>query len=305
MSAGLVDAYVAWLKMTGFRPASVEARGICLRGFEVFIAPRDMSTATRLDVEAYLGRDLKPESRRTYLAALKSFYGWAVEGEYLSSDPTAKVARIRVPRKVPRPMPEPDLLLAVVRADSRMRAWLLLMALAGLRCIEVAGLRPQDLVPGPSGTLLHLRECKGGGTARVPAHPLILRALEHVPIRDDLWWEMKPATLSAAVNRYLRSVGVTSTAHSLRHFAGTSWYRASGHDLLATAALLRHANVNTTQIYARLDDERPTAVVNAVGLTGIPHEDPPPVPPSPPAHRPAEGERLAPVLRLVRPEAAV
>jgi integrase/recombinase XerC len=206
-----------------------------------------------------------------------------VEGEYLTSDPTAKVPAIRVPAGVPRPIPEGDLIRAVEQADVRMRAWLLLMALAGLRCVEVAGLRPADLVPGPSGVLLYLPECKGGGTARVPAHPLILRALEQVPIRNEAWWELTAGSLSASVNRYLRSVGVRSTAHSLRHFAGTSWYRASGHDLLATATLLQHVNVNTTQVYARIDDERPTEVVHAVGLAGIPVEPtcPPPGPDGP------------------------
>ncbi len=291
MTSRLVDAYLAWLKLTGSRPMTVKARAQVVRAFARSVAPVDVAQVTRLHVEVFLGQDhLSPQSRETYRAALRGFYRWALEHEYVAQDRTAKVAKVKVPRGVPRPISEPDLLRAVEQADVRMRAWLLLMALAGLRCIEVAGLRPADLVQGPSGTLLHLRECKGGGTARVPAHPLILRALEHVPQRNELWWQVNAGTLSTQVNRYLRSVGITSTAHSLRHFAGTSWYRASGHDLLATAALLRHANVNTTQIYARIDDERPTEVVHAVGLTGLPHEDPPP---------PSHG--APPALRLVRP----
>lgn len=54
--------------------------------------------------------------------------------------------------------------------------------------------------------------------------------------------------------------------HRLRHFAGTAFYKASGHDLLATARLLRHSKVDTTMIYAQLDPTRPTEVVNAVPL---------------------------------------
>lgn len=46
----------------------------------------------------------------------------------------------------------------------------------------------------------------------------------------------------------------------------TSWYKASGHDLLTTARLLRHANVANTQIYALLDPTRPAQVVAGVHL---------------------------------------
>jgi integrase len=149
--------------------------------------------------------------------------------------------------------------------DSR-RAWLLLMALGGLRCIEVAGLRPVDLIPADTGTLLYLRECKGGGTATVPAHPTVLEALAVLPIRNGLWWSVKPELVSAQVGRHFKECQVDGGAHRLRHFAGTAFYKASGHDLIATATLLRHANVQTSMVYAQLDPTRPAQVVNAVPL---------------------------------------
>ena len=150
-----------------------------------------------------------------------------------------------------------------------MRAWLLCMTLAGLRCLEVAALRPSDLVEQPTGVLLHLRVTKGGGSATIPAHPLLLEALAVLPIRNGLWWDVSAGTLSASVNRHLRAAGVAGTAHALRHWAGTSWYRASGHDLLTTATLMRHASVDTTMIYAALDPARPQAVTRAVVLRAV------------------------------------
>jgi integrase/recombinase XerD len=269
LSAGLVEAYLSRLALAGFRPQTLKARKVCLSGFATSLAPRGLSEATRLDVEAYIGRDLKPATRRAYRDHLNSFYRWALEEEYVPVNPVAKLPPVRVPDNVPRPISEDDLLTALAGADARTRAWLVLMALGGLRCIEVAHLRPQDLVPGGAGTLLYLRECKGGGQAHVPAHPLILRALDDVPIRNGLWWSITPKNLSTTLNRYLRSVGLSATAHQLRHYAGTNWYRASGHDLLTTAALLRHRNVKTTMVYAALDPTRPAEVVNAVELPGV------------------------------------
>lgn len=259
-------AFLARLGMAGMRPKTIHARRQTLRAFGATLEPRGLLEANRYDVEAFLGRPLKPESRRTYRSALRSFYGWAVDEDLVQVDPTAKVPAIRVPRAMPRPVSSEDLDRLLANADRRMRAWLLLMALGGLRCIEVAHLRPADLMPAGTGTILHLRECKGGGSASVPAHPTVLEALAVLPIRDGLWWQVQPETVSSIVGRHFDVCGVQGGAHRLRHFAGTAFYRASGHDLLTTATLLRHANVQTSTIYAQLDPVRPAEVVNAVPL---------------------------------------
>lgn len=271
----LIDAYANRLRLAGLRPSTIAARTICLRAYERSLAAHHVTvrTAGRLEVEAYLGRDLAPESRRAYRGHLRGFYAWAVDEGYVPADPTLKLPTIRIPRAVPRPIHSTDLRKAVENADPRMRAWLLLMAMAGLRCMEVSVLRPEDVSVTNSGPLLFLREVKGGGTATVPAHEAILHALVQLPARDGLWWDVTPHYVSTQVSSYLHSVGVDATAHRLRHWAGTSWYAASGHDLLTTARLLRHASVRTSQVYAELDPTRPAAVVRLVpscvdGLAG-------------------------------------
>lgn len=260
--------YLNRLRMANYRPQTVKARSICLTAFEAGLAGRQLVSATRDDVEAYLSRPLAPESRRTYRSHLRAFYAWCVEEGLLTDDPTTRIPSVRVKRGTPRPVTDADLLRALDLADRRMRAWLLLMSLAGLRCMEVAALRPADLLDSPHGTLLYLRETKGGGTSTVPAHPAVVEALAMVPIRDSLWWSMTAGTLSKQVNRHLHTAGVPSTAHALRHWAGTNWYRASGHDLLTTARLMRHTSVDTTTIYAQLDPTRPAEVARAVVPAG-------------------------------------
>jgi integrase len=267
----LINAYANRLRLGGYRPASVTARTSCLRSFERSLADHQvtLTTAGRLEVEAFLARDLAPESRRAYRGHLRGFYAWAVEEGYVQTDPTLKLPPIRIPRAVPRPIPDHDLRKAVSQADPRMKAWLLLMALAGLRCIEVAALRPEDVSVVDDGAVLFLREVKGGGTATVPAHEAVLGALTALPARNGLWWDCSARRVSTSTSAYLRGMGVNATAHRLRHWAGTSWYQASGNDLLATARLLRHASVKTTQVYAELDPTRPAAVVKAVQLRAV------------------------------------
>jgi integrase len=70
-------------------------------------------------------------------------------------------------------------------------------------------------------------------------------------------WRTSPTTMRDGIN---------ASAHQLRHYAGTTWYAASGNDLLATARLLRHVNVSTTQVYAALSPVRPAEVVGSVAL---------------------------------------
>lgn len=260
----LVAAHLSHLRLAAYRPSSVKARRSVLLAFERSLEGRHLREADRMDVQAYLGRDLAPESRRAYRGHLRGFYLWAIDEGICSIDPTDKLPAVRVARGVPRPVSEDHLRKAVLNADPRMRSWLLLMTMAGLRCMEVAALRPEDVSETEHGPLLFLRECKGGGTGVVPCHPGILAALRPLPIRNGRWWDLSPHYISSCVGQYLRSVGVNATAHALRHSAGTEWYKVSGHDLLTTAQLLRHASVQTAQVYAKLDADRPAEVVRAM-----------------------------------------
>lgn len=265
----LEQSYLNRLSLLGYRPNTIDARRKCLRAFAATLGDRGLTDATRLEIEAFLARPLAPESRRAYRSHLRAFYIWCVDEGYLTVDPSAKIGAIRVPHAMPRPIGDADLAHAIDLAPRRMRAWLLLMALAGLRAIEVAGLRPHDLLDTNSGVLLFLRECKGGGSATVPAHPEILRALAIIPIRDGAWWKCGARGVSRDVSHYLESVGVDATGHQLRHYAGTNWYRTSEHDLLTTQELLRHASVQSTQVYAKLDPTRPAQVVALTALPAI------------------------------------
>jgi integrase/recombinase XerD len=260
----VLDDHLNHIALTGHRPRTVQSRREVLVRFSEQLGDRPLSDATLRDVERFLGRHLSPASRRTYLSHLRAYYRWALRLGLVLADPTADVGSIRVPQGVPRPMDASDLTLALAHATPRMRAWLLLMSLAGLRCLEVAGLRPQDVTDVAGMPVLYLRETKGGGSATVPAHSAIIEALNALPIRDQAWWTVGARTVSTDVGRYLKALGIGATAHQLRHRAGTDWYEASGHDLLTTARLLRHAQVSTTQVYARIDPTRPAEVVRLV-----------------------------------------
>lgn len=257
-----IGQHLAYLTLEGRSKRTIGDRAATLRRFNSWLG-RDLLTATRPEIQEYLARPLAEESRRAYRSHLVSFYGWCVDEEILDTDPSARVPKVKVHRRLPRPISDDELGIALRSAPPRMRAWLLLMAYAGLRCMEVAALQPADLKPGPP-VLLHLRVTKGGHEAVVPAHPLVVAALAPLPISQGRWWGGSPNYISTSVASYLRSVGVDATAHRLRHYAGTAWYEVSQYDLLATAQLLRHASVSSTQGYAKIRPARATEVALAM-----------------------------------------
>lgn len=268
----LITAYVNRLRLSSFRPNTIDLRRRVLGNYQRFISPTPLPQADRGNVEAFLARDVSAGTRRVYRSSLRHFYGWALDEGHVVADPTLRVPPIRVSMGTPRPISEDDLRHALSLADARMRSWLLLMSLAGLRCMEVAGLEPDDLVRTLDGWVLMLRVTKGGGSGSVPAHPRVVEVLLALPVYTDRgqrsWWSVSPVAVSRQVGRHLANCGVNATAHALRHTAATSWLRASGEDLLTVRRLMRHKSVATTQVYAELVAERPAEVVRAVDAAG-------------------------------------
>lgn len=262
-----LNIYLSRLTLAGYRPATVEARGRCLRAVAATVD--NLNTASREDLERYLARPLSQASRRAYSDHMRSFYGYLCEEGLREDDPTERLPRFRRVKGVPRPIGEADLRLALDAAEPRMYAWLLLMCMGGLRCMEVAGLRPKDLVTGQNGALLRLRETKGGKPATIPAHLSIVEALDKLPIHKGAWWTVSPHYVSTQVSIHLRGLGIDATAHQLRHHFGTHAYHMSGQDLLTTARLLRHSDVSTTQGYAAIEPTRPAEVVSLMALPAL------------------------------------
>ncbi len=85
--------------------------------------------------------------------------------------------RPKLPRHLPRPIGTDDLNRALLAADPRMRAWLTLAAYAGLRCVEIAGLRAEDVHLDREPPVLHLVKTKGAKERIVPLGPLVSAAL--------------------------------------------------------------------------------------------------------------------------------
>lgn len=219
------------------------------------------------DVEAFL-KDKAPATQQTYLAHIQDFYRWIVESDPKRSNPASKVYAPRVQRKDPMPINPKDLDKALETAKPVMRAWLLLGAAAGLRCLEIAQLKPRDIhLDDLENPYLHIPSGKGGKSRNVPLHLEVVKALIVLqwPIRGKMWPNLTAHSLSCRINYHLKAVGSPATAHKLRHYAATNYWRAlveSGYpDLLLLTDFLGHSSPVVSMIYTRTDHRRGNAAM--------------------------------------------
>lgn len=224
-----------------------------ISAFEKFLG-RDALSATRDDIQTWLdSRPLSAKTRYDYLSCLSTFYRWCVFEELLDVNPCDRIRRPKLRRYLPRPIPGNDLEVALRAADERMRAWLLLGAMAGCRCMEIANLDTQDI--HREGEPVLLLRGKGGKERIVPMHPIVEMALDVVrphkagPVFIVGGARIRPQRVSALVSQFLRGLGIDATAHQLRHKFGTDVYRLSK-DIRLTQELLGHASPQTTSVYA-------------------------------------------------------
>lgn len=215
--------------------------------------------ATRHDVERWLdGRHMKPRARYAAISHLHMFYGWAQREGHVDADPTAIIERPRLPRMLPRPMPELFVDLALASAPPDVRVMIALEAWAALRCCEVAWLDWRD-VDLEAGTMLIT-----GKGRRQRAIPIGARLRAELLALDTttgpvIGRRLTPGRVSQLINDHLRANGIPFTAHALRHRKLTKLCELTG-DLLAVQEYAGHASVATTQVYVALAAARVRAL---------------------------------------------
>lgn len=269
------DALGAFLDDAGrrnLRPGTIKQKRYAILRLARWLG-RDPLSATGDDLTRFLDRLDKPEARATELSHLRSFFRWALVEGRIGSDPTIRLVRPRVPRRLPRPMPDGDLTVAIDTAPERVRPWLMLAAYAGLRACEIASLRAEDLLWANDPPLIVVGEGKGGHAGVVPMAPVLEPELRRLPGRGWLFLRLdgkpgpvKPHLVSHRANDHLHGLGITHTLHSIRHWFGTKAYRASGRDLRQTQELMRHQSPVSTAIYSWMDPDEAAETVASLPM---------------------------------------
>lgn len=224
--------------------------------------------ATVTEMETIVLSASRTNSRAMYVERLKSLFQTMRELQLIPNDcrPDEQLPTIRRTRGLPRPLApdEADVLLS--QAANPMRDWFVLGCFAGLRAMEVAGLRGTDLEQVADGYVLRIRG-KGKTELTLPAHPLVVELFQQQGRLGRLWQE-SAHTVSRKACAEMRRLGVNMQFHSCRHYFATTVLAASGGDIVTTSNLMRHSSIQTTMGYAKLADDRPRNVMYALA---VPH----------------------------------
>lgn len=241
-----------------------------LMAFADSYGKRPINLMGRKHIEQWLEdrRDLAAASRRNEFQAVRQFTRWLLLERHIKSDPCGAIKAPKVPRSVPRAMPEHDVMqLLNVLPDARARVVVSLMLRMGLRRGEVISVQTGDYDP-TAGTLTVVG--KGGHTRLLPvpadvAHDLRVYAAQHGATaghlirRSDGRGGISNSRMGQLVRQWMEDAGVKArpgdgrAAHSLRHTMATNVVNVEP-DLRVVQQILGHVSLTSTQVYLQHAD---------------------------------------------------
>jgi len=270
---GVRDLVEAWASENLLRP-SRDAGVVYMRRLEAGngsapaeVPRRGRATAAR-EVPASPGRPLSAASLQVKLAAARTLYKalrWAGASDARPFDDVRVAKDPTPPWEKRRPYADHEVEALLALASGAEKVMVLLGAHAGLRIGEMASLRWDDL--DLERGKLRVRSGKGGKAATVSVTRRLRDALAELRLvsagagreahrqRDAAL--VLPWAADHARRRFRRLCALAGVeyqnagVHGLRHGAGTRYYRQTG-DLGRVAAHLRHADIQTTRIYAKI-----------------------------------------------------
>jgi integrase/recombinase XerD len=236
---------------------------------------KPLKEASKEDVQKYITRihtsGMAPSSVAGYHSALKEFFRFLLDEDEIETDPSRNISRPKLRRPLPKALSEEQFeklvnSLGQDHLSVRDRAMLFLFFGAGLRVSELANLRLADLTNGA----IKVWAGKGRKDGVVPLNARAFSEIQtyiqsvrpHLETSESHTFVFlgdkggRPLTRQAIWVRVRtiseEALGRAISPHYLRHGYGTALVKG-GADIRDVQVLMRHASVDTTQIYIHTD----------------------------------------------------
>ncbi|MCD2191683.1 tyrosine-type recombinase/integrase [Actinomycetospora soli] len=219
----------------------------------------------QLDRHPHPGTDQKAvETRygnvRVETALLRPYFRELHARGLRQDDPCRMLALPPAKHALPRPIRQAELDLALADPPQHLRPWLLLGTL-GLRCVEIARIRGEDLRIGDDGRRYVTVNGKGGRKRDLGIPTWMWPELApQWPAEGEGWRKLRGEgfynahLISHYVAKYLQSLGIESSMHKLRHRAATEALRQTG-NLRVVQQLLGHTNLASIHVYTLVEND--------------------------------------------------
>lgn len=266
-----IEQFVNWIRRRNSQARTWRDYGYDLRLFVEGLGDKDVLDVTFKDIDAFIiaqaeeGR--KPATINRRLATLMSFYTFlSDEHPDLICPVLPHRHQLREQQRLPRPVPEAALHLFFEAIDNkRDLAMFLLMLRCGLRIVEVARIRLQDLYlsQDPPRLLVRGKNSKERMVYLSQQTKDIVYAYlqERMKTTSDILFVsyqgegMSTTAIHKRLMRYRQRAGIHLTAHQLRHTFANDLVNA---DVPVTTIqkLMGHAWIATTQNYVAANDRK-------------------------------------------------
>lgn len=266
-----IEVHLTHLRAAGMSDRTIYDRGRLLRHIDKAL-PHGLDRCAREEIETYLARKLRAESRAAYFGHLAGYWAHMCAGDepYFTRNPMANLARPRVPRGVPDPVTEDELLWCLAHSAGMWPLVITLAAYAALRRGDIAALERADV----TADRIHIRNGKGGVEAYVPTMPQVWALVEPLPAgrllrrRDGREPTAGWLGVMAQYHFGMRLRRPDIHLHRFRHFCATR-LTEDGVPTAVVAQVMRHRDLNTTARYIQVAERRVrTAMLGSLAGAG-------------------------------------
>lgn len=235
---------------------------------------RDPASATSDEIVSYFASlDVSRTTAAGYHSVFRAYYLWLVRSERRDDNPMNRVIAPKPSRRQPRPVTDRELAAILgTRMHFRTRVMILLACLQGLRVHEIAKIRGDDI--NVRDMLLSVAG-KGDTLYTLPLHPVIADLAAKMP-SGGYWFSshtqpgrhVRGKSVTNIVSTVFLRAGVKPGAHRLRHWYATRLL-ADGANIRVVQELMRHASLQSTQIYTQVEFDQQRAALERLGVASL------------------------------------
>ncbi|MDR3235627.1 MAG: site-specific integrase [Prevotellaceae bacterium] len=207
----------------------------------------------------------------TYFSIFKAGLKQAFVDEYLTVDLSAKIKGIpeQETRREFLTVEELNTLAATPCEQNTMKRAALFSALTGLRHCDIQKMLWKEIQIDGDQARLNFTQQKTKGVEYMPISAQALQLCGEPRKPEQLVFEdfPDPSWISSPLKKWLKTAGITKkiTFHCFRHTFATLQL-SNGTDIYTVSKMLGHTNVKTTQIYAKVVDEKKEKAAHAIKL---------------------------------------
>lgn len=210
----------------------------------------------------------------TYFSIFKAALKQAFIDGYLTTDLSAKIKGIQEQesRREYLTVEELNTLASTPCERDVLKRAALFSALTGLRHCDIQKLQWKEICMDGNQAQLHFTQQKTKGVEYMPISRQALGLCGEPREPEQFVFEdlPDPSWISRPLKQWIQAAGIQKriTFHCFRHTYATLQL-SSGTDIYTVSKMLGHTNVKTTQIYAKVVDEKKNKAAQAIQLNTI------------------------------------